>query len=296
MAFFCALTFNFFVSQGSPESLTEASGGDGTDIFSDIGHSSFANSLADMFLLWGVGEKSKLEQTKHLRLPFITKQYSQDKPNRYQVKMKRDRFFAEKLILRDNYVVKDVFAAVQNLKGKVSSRDQVEEINIQPTSTLAENINTNSHPATESQLTENASPWAIGVNLNFNMNVSLGLPLRLDSLSSSVSLQKSVSSITESVLLAQAKAAKFLRRGVGGVRLRDRTSMKSMAPSLFKGKVRCIPGCKHSGRLRMFYDPLELQWWGWWTCCGMGELAIDLREEDRICAEIAEHNMSYKIC
>jgi hypothetical protein len=37
---------------GSPETLMESAGGDATDLFSDIGHSSFAVSLADMFILW----------------------------------------------------------------------------------------------------------------------------------------------------------------------------------------------------------------------------------------------------
>lgn len=208
--------------------------------------------------------------------------------------MKRDRFFAEKLILRDNYAVKAVFDEVQNQK--VGARTHVvEDTPFQAEIIPGENATSHSLPAVVSQSSENTGTWPLGVNLHFNMN-TLCLPLSLDSLSSSVSLQKSVSSITESVLLAQAKAAKFLRRGLGGARLRDRTSSKSMAPTLFDKKMRCLSGCKHSGRLRMLYDPLELQWWGWWTCCGMGELALDIREEDRLCAEIADQNMAFKIC
>ena len=203
--------------------------------------------------------------------------------------MKRDKFFAEKLILRDNYAVKAVFSDAQSMKVSAPPK-RVEESHVQATETVGENVTSNSHPSNGSQSNENTGSWPLGVNLNFNIN-TLGLPL-----SPSATLQKSVSSITESVLLAQAKAAMFLRRGLGGARLRDRTSTKSMAPSLFDKKMRCIPGCKHSGRLRMLYDPLELQWWGWWTCCGMGELALDIREEDRLCAEIAEQNMSFKIC
>lgn len=142
----------------------------------------------------------------------------------------------------------------------------------------------------------NTTSWPMGINLNLKMNLSLNTALRLDNLSSSSSLQKSVVSIAESIFLAKAKASNFLKRGFLSTRLRDETPMRSMAPSLFEKRERCSPGCKHTGRLRMLYDPLERQWWGWWTCCGQGELAIDIREEEMLCAEMAEQKMAYKIC
>lgn len=288
-------------SQGSSESLTEASGGDGTDIFSDIGHSSFAATLADMFLLWGIGDKAKHRQAKQMRTPQIVRQYWQLRPNRFQVKMKRDRFFAEKLILRDNHIVKDI---------KFVSKASASQALVMPITTVIEDSQaedgTETDPdraieghsaALEGHMTEaNTTSWPMGINLNLKMNLSLNTALRLDNLGSPSSLQKSVVSIAESIFLAKAKASNFLKRGFLSTRLRDETPMRSMAPSLFEKRERCSPGCKHTGRLRMLYDPLERQWWGWWTCCGQGELAIDIREEEMLCAEMAEQKMAYKIC
>jgi hypothetical protein len=286
-------------SQGSSESLTEASGGDGTDIFSDIGHSSFAATLADMFLLWGIGDKAKHRQAKQMRIPQIARQYWQLRPNRFQVKMKRDRFFAEKLILRDNQIVKDI---------KVESKASTSDALVMPINTAAEEHQTEDETAADranedpsaavegDMIAANNTSWSMGIKLSLKMNLSLNAALRLDNLGSSSSLQKSVVSIAEGISLAKANASNFLKRGFLGTRLRDETPMRHMAPSLFEKREKCTPGCKHTGRLRMLYDPVERQWWGWWTCCGQGELAIDIREEEMLCAEMAEQKMAYKIC
>ena len=264
------------ISQGSSESLTEASGGDGSDVFSDIGHSSFATSLADMFLLWGEGSKVSDGQIRGGRSPQIPKQFSQQRHTRFEVEMKRDRFFAERLILRDNYVVNNILPSTDDitlLKDDMLSSE--EDSNV---------FNSNQ----ESELLPTGAAWPESVNLNFKVLESLS--------SSSNSLQKSVKSIAENVCLAKAKAGNFLKRSLVGSRLRDRVAMKAMAPSLFKTMGKCLPGCKHTGRLRMLYDPLELQWWGWWTCCGQGELAIDRREEEMLSAEAAKQHLNFKMC
>jgi hypothetical protein len=288
-------------SQGSSESLTEASGGDGTDIFSDIGHSSFATTLADMFLLWGIGDKAKHRQAKQMRTPQIVRQYWQLRPNRFQVKMKRDRFFAEKLILRDNHIVRDNKVERKSeasaRQALIMSINTAAEDHQTEDETAADRANEDPSTAVEGDITAaNTTSWPMGINLSLKMNLSLNVALRLDNLSSSSSLQKSVVSIAESIFLAKAKASNFLKRGFLSTRLRDETPMRCMAPSLFEKREKCTPGCKHTGRLRMLYDPVDRQWWGWWTCCGQGELAIDIREEEMLCAEMAEQKMAYKIC
>lgn len=250
-----------------------------------------------MFLLWGIGDKAKYRQAKQVRTPQIVRQYWQLRPNRFQVKMKRDRFFAEKLILRDNHVVKDVKCEVQDFSSQAL---------VTPTNMAVEDTQTEDEAAADRAsdgqalvvgiTTANATSWPMGLSLRLKMNLSLNAALRFDNLNSSGSLQKSVVSIAESIFLAKAKASNFLKHGFLSTRLRDETPMRSMAPSLFEKRDKCSPGCKHTGRLRMLYDPLERQWWGWWTCCGQGELAIDIREEEMLCAEMAEQKMAYKIC
>ena len=264
------------IYQGSSESLTEASGGDGSDVFSDIGHSSFATSLADMYLFWGEGNKDNDRQIRGGRSPQIPKQYSKQRRTRFEVEMKRDRFFAERLILRDNHVVNSILPSADD---DILSKDDV--VLSEEDSNIA-NINQ------ESELLLAGAAWPESINLNFKVLESLS--------SSSNSIQQSVKSIAQNVILAKAKAGKYLKRSLVGSRLRDRVATKAMAPSLFKSSGKCLPGCKHTGRLRMLYDPLELQWWGWWTCCGQGELATDKREEDMLSAEAAKQHLNFKMC
>ena len=264
------------IYQGSSESLTEASGGDGSDVFSDIGHSSFATGLADMYVLWKEGNKDNDGVIGGGRSPQIPKQYSKQRRTRFEVEMKRDRFFAERLILRDNYVVNSV---LPNADDDILLKDEV--VSFEEDSNIA-NLNQ------ESELLLAGAAWPESINLNFKVLESLS--------SSSNSIQQSVKSIAQNVILAKAKARNFLKRSLVGSRLRDRVAMKAVAPSLFKSKGKCLPGCKHTGRLRMLYDPLELQWWGWWTCCGQGELAIDKREEEMLCAEAAKQHLNFKMC
>ena len=296
--------------------MTEAAGGDGTDIFSDIGHSSFASNLADMFLLWGAGEKATKSQEKQIRSPYVQRQYVQVKPNRFQVRMKRDRFFAERLILRDNLkvrktnIVKSCDCPVKDIgtvssvpitepqvevevEGDAGRMEQNQGVAIQDR-TANTAILTSSTTATATSTTNDN--WPLGLNLNLSHNLSRGLDHISSSLPLSLPLSKSVLSIAESVFLANAKATNFLRRSiVGSSRLRDTTGMQSMVPGLFKFH-QCLHGCKHTGRLRIFYNPIELQWWGWWTCCGLGELAVDIREEEALCIQISDQDISYKIC
>lgn len=242
-----------------------------------------------MFLLWGIGDKAKHRQAKQVRTPQIVRQYWQLRPNRFQVKMKRDRFFAEKLILRDNHIVKDFKCEVQHFGSQALVTPTNMAVEDTQTGDVAAADRATDSPALVGGITAaNATSWPMGLSLN--------AALRLDSLNSSSSLQKSVVSIAESIFLAKAKASNFLKRGFLSARLRDETPMRSMAPSLFEKRDKCFPGCKHTGRLRMLYDPVERQWWGWWTCCGQGELAIDIREEEMLCAEMAEQKMAYKIC
>lgn len=234
-------------------------------------------------------------QAKQLRTPQVVRQYWQLRPNRFQVKMKRDRFFAEKLILRDNHIVKDIKIVCEANASKAKDTASFE---LQTEIEAAANRATGG-PSTALEGDMSATHtaiWPIGMNLSTNMKLSLNAALRLDNINSSNTIQKSVVSIAESIFLAKTKASNFLKRGFMGTRLRDETPMRSMAPSLFVKREKCLPGCKHTGRLRMLYDPLELQWWGWWTCCGQGELAIDIREEEMLCAEMAEQKMAYKIC
>jgi hypothetical protein len=229
-----------------------------------------------MFLLWGEGSKGSNGEIKGGRSPQIPKQFSQQRRTRFEVEMKRDRFFAERLILRDNYVVNSNVSSTDNFSLVKDERSSLEE----------ESDISNSNQ--ESELLQAGAAWPESVNLTFKVLESLS--------SSSSSLQKSVKSIAENVFLAKAKAGNFLKRSLVGSRRRDRVAMKCMAPSFFKTRGKCLPGCKHTGRLRMLYDPLELQWWGWWTCCGQGELAIDRREEDMLCAEAAKQHLNFKMC
>ena len=321
--------------------MTEAAGGDGTDIFSDIGHSSFASSLADMYLMWGAGEKKKIEQEKSIRAPYTQRQYAQVRPNRFQVHMKRDRYFAERLILRDNLIVRNTASFCRNRNGsrqtllhqdvqgleieddrirveaeiEGESEDEVssdpENVMIFDNSvTIAVNdsisssteniiISNNNHtlplplPPIDVNTTIVSDIWPLGINLN--LDISSNISAGIDHITTSLSLPKSVLSLRESIYLANAKASNFLRRGTMRNRLRDCTAMKSMAPTLFTSHE-CKSGRKHSGKLRMFYNPVDLQWWGWWTCCGMGELSVDIKEEESLCLQVSDHNISYKIC
>ena len=327
--------------------MTEAAGGDGTDIFSDIGHSSFASSLADMYLMWGAGEKKKIEQEKSVRAPFIQRQYAQIRPNKFQVHMKRDRYFAERLILRDNLIVRNTASFCRNrsrqtllnqdMQGLEHENDRIiveseigrdgeEEVDHNPLATMVldnnatndsigtsiENLIITDHghipplplslplalplplpPLVIINNTNINDVWPLGINLN--LDISSNISAGIDHITTSLSLPKSVLSLRESIYLANTKASNFLRRGTMRNRLRDRTAMKSMAPTLFTSHE-CRSGRKHSGKLRMFYDPVELQWWGWWTCCGMGELSVDTKEEEALCLQVSEQNISYKIC
>ena len=27
----------------------------------------------------------------------------------------------------------------------------------------------------------------------------------------------------------------------------------------------------------MTFDPYQRRWWGWWTCCGVGEMTVDVQ-------------------
>ena len=321
--------------------MTEAAGGDGTDIFSDIGHSSFASSLADMYLMWGAGEKKKIEQEKSIRAPYTQRQYAQVRPNRFQVHMKRDRYFAERIILRDNLIVRNTASFCRNRNGSRQSLlhqdvqgleieddrirveaeiggDSEDEVSSDPVngmifddsviiavndsiSSSTENIiiTDNNHtlplplPPIGINNTNGSDIWPLGINLN--LDISSNISAGIDHITTSLSLPKSVLSLRESIYLANAKASNFLRRGTMRDRLRDYTAMKSMAPMLFTSHE-CKSGRKHSGKLRMFYNPVDLQWWGWWTCCGMGELSVDIKEEESLCLQVSDHNISYKIC
>ena len=292
-------------SQGSAESLTEAAGGDGTDIFIDIGHSSFATSLADMFILWGAGKKKKPDQEKQVRAPYAQRMYTQMRPTRFQVKMKRDRYFAERLILRDNLIVRGPCVTCGTCgvsEGCTAPSYENDSLSDSIGNSVGHNIDDNGlenpnergiegevagaqHSPREISavtITSAAGDQSTSVTItgNWPLGVSLNFSLGLDQ----IALPKSVFSLAESVFLANAKATNSLKRGIG-TRLRDSTGIKSMVPGLCDKHGQCDRGCKHKGRLRMVYDPLAMQWWGWWTCCGMGELAVDAREEQALCAQ-----------
>lgn len=312
--------------------MTEAAGGDGTDIFSDIGHSSFASTLADMFILWGVGEKKKLEQEESARTPSLQKQYVQLRPSRFQVRMKRDRYFAERLILRDNSLVRNTMSFCRNKSEQTLSLEDIRgsgheneidgnrgedegegddsDIEIETMSDSDGTINDALIPsninnpilidndnvalitgAVTNTIAGDSWPLRLKINLDISSNITAGI----EHITSSLSLPISVLSIRESIHLANVRASNFLRRGIVRNKLRDRTGMKSMAPILFKSHE-CRSGRKHSGKLRMFYNPLDLQWWGWWTCCGLGELSVDKKEEESMYLQISEKNISYKMC
>ena len=66
---------------GSGESLTEAAGGDATDVFSDIGHSSFATGIADMLVVF--------HQSKSNRFVLQQRPSKPDSPSVFEVQMKR---------------------------------------------------------------------------------------------------------------------------------------------------------------------------------------------------------------
>ena len=66
---------------GSGESLTEAAGGDATDVFSDIGHSSFATGIADMLVVF--------HQSKNGRFVLQQRPTKPESPTVFEVQMKR---------------------------------------------------------------------------------------------------------------------------------------------------------------------------------------------------------------
>ena len=69
---------------GSGESLTEAAGGDATDVFSDIGHSSFATGIADMLVV--------VHPSKNNRFVLQQRPTKSDSPTVFEVQMKRGAF------------------------------------------------------------------------------------------------------------------------------------------------------------------------------------------------------------
>lgn len=224
-----------------------------------------------MFIIWNVessgvdGDRGgrRQERVQHVRSFSYVRH-----PNQFHVQMKRDKYFAERLIMRDDCVVGNVFPSRNNSSNSLTlpeGEQGAEEGNGEQNFEDANNAN-----------------LFFGVNLN-----------QL----SSLSFPPSVLSLTESVFLAKAKATNFLRRSIISGRERDKSAlMKKMAPGLHKFH-NCRTGCKHNGRIRMIYDPLARQWWGWWTCCGLGELAVDTRDEQESHArELSEGRPILKIC
>lgn len=206
-----------------------------------------------VFVLWDKDKKlgRRLERAKHVR-SFNHVRH----PNQFHVQMKRDKYFAERLILRDDSVVGNIFPSRNNSSNALPLQAEAE----------AEAVHG------EGLGDDNVENLVVG-DLN-NVNVFFGVNFNQFS---SLSFPPSVLSITESVVLAKAKATNFIRRSIISGRERDRSVlMKKMAPALHK-LHNCKAGCKHNGKIRMIYDPLTRQWWGWWTCCGLGELAIDIR-------------------
>jgi hypothetical protein len=188
--------------------------------------------------------------------------------SKYHVKMKKDRYFAEHLILRSGSKVGNTSTV-----GSLHNIDR--DTSPIPDPVLNSVLISNHVQVVEEvddvlQVQDPVEPVDILAALGFNL--SLGL----DQLQSSLHYP-SVLSITQSAFLVKMKDAIFMQRGP---RDEDRgvAVMKSMAHALHSPHT-CHSGEKHSGRLRMFYDPLEKQWWGWWTCCGLGELALNMNKD-----------------
>jgi hypothetical protein len=109
---------------------------------------------------------------------------------------------------------------------------------------------------------------------------ALPLALRLDA------LRRSVRSMAEDgvdrVLGNAGLGLAGLRGGLGRfpwatARLPRPRRLRVMAPPLHATRRRvCRDGCAHFGRLRVALDPFERLWWGWWTCCCVGEVRLSL--------------------
>jgi hypothetical protein len=185
-------------------------------------------------------------------------------PTVFQVKMKRDRFFAERRVLQDG--------------AQVWSATDID------TDT---DVGSNSGSSTRSRGVVDVNVH--GAQWDGSLMGAMGY-LRVDSLATSMC--QLAEGIADGIVSAGSNAAPSLFSLVaghsalhstrtGGLRRPGKrkngpSCVCNTAPSLHaRAASVCSVGAKHFGRPRVFFDPVEQRWWCWWTCCGQGEMACD---------------------
>lgn len=265
------ITSFVFEHPGTPETLLDHSGRDGTITFNEIGHSLLAMTLKDSYLIFqpsyisnliqsiihDIKQKRKLEfqqnpiDTLKSTNPTVLTPFQSGNPKRRTISMDIDETEKQLIVLNETF-----FEKRMNYE-----RDWIRQ--------LAESHYREINPYQEEkvfQLVCDDELQTYIVQLNKQRDLRLGNNHNNTNSMNSLNLSSSPSSHIP--CHENAKLMNDPNQNANNNNNNNNNSNQSFVDGI-KGLF-TINHPKHPGQPREFYDPLSQQWWIWWSCCGCG--------------------------
>ena len=232
---------------GSIETLMELCGGDGTETFVNIGHSSTAVNLANMHQIYPPKQNKKKKKKNH------ASQIEHDNNDNNNDNNNNDNNY-------DNEDEEDEMNCNSNFEEPLNSHRIGFMHRFQQQMRLEQHI-AEKHCTNMNAMYQNTGMLSFAVNQESQSTSSMPTFLPL--------------------IPARKNGGSRYHNSVSISIEKYNESHSGPTASASASSGMCRKGCPHVGHVRAFYDPLAQKWCNWWSCCLHAECALESNDENQ---------------